>query len=96
MSRKQMIGRRAVSRRGFLQVGSCGLLGMGLAEILRAESVLPQHTANTSSIILVWLVGGPATIDMWDPKPDAGSDVRGEFGTIPTAVTGQRFSEHMQ
>lgn len=88
--------RRAISRRGFLRIGSAGLLGLSLADILRAEAELPPHAAQASSVILLWLDGGPATIDMWDPKPTAPDSVRGEFSTIPTAVPGERFTEHMQ
>lgn len=83
------------SRRGFLQVGSSGLLGLGLADLLHAESTLPMYRPRATSLILVWLGGGPATIDMWDPKPDAASEVRGEFAAIPTALPGIQFSEHM-
>jgi hypothetical protein len=46
-------------------------------------------------MILIWLGGGPATIDIWDPKPEAPSDVRGEFLSIPTSLPGVRFSELM-
>jgi len=43
--------------------------------------------------ILVWLDGGPSHYETFDPKPDAPSEIRGEFKTIPTAVPGTRFSE---
>jgi hypothetical protein len=46
-------------------------------------------------MILIWLGGGPATIDMWDPKPEAPREIRGEFGTIATALSGIWFGEHM-
>ena len=83
------------SRRRFLQIGSSGLLGLGLADLLHAESTLPVHTPRATGMILIWLGGGPATIDMWDPKPDAEVAIRGEFKSIPTALPSVRFSEHM-
>ncbi len=84
-----------LSRRRFLQVGGAGMLGIGLADLLQAESLAPAHAPRAKNIIYVWLNGGPATIDMWDPKPDAPSEFRGEFKSIPTAIPGVHFSEHL-
>ena len=44
---------------------------------------------------MIWLGGGPSTIDMWDPKPDAPPEIRGEFETIDTALPGIRFTKLM-
>ncbi len=87
---------RQLSRRTLLRVGAAGCLGFGLADVLRAESVHLASAAKARSLIFVWLGGGPATIDMWDPKPEAEKEVRGEFSTINTSIAGVRFSEHMQ
>lgn len=46
-------------------------------------------------MILLWLDGAPSTIDMWDPKPDAPDNIRGDFATISTNVPGVRISEHL-
>jgi Protein of unknown function (DUF1501) len=89
-----LLGQRS-SRRRFLQIGASGLLGVGLADLLRAESTLPVHSPRARGMILIWLGGGPATIDMWDPKPQAASEIRGEFASIATALPGVRVSEHM-
>lgn len=51
----------------------------------------PSGTAK--SVILIFNGGAPSHIDLWDPKPDAPSGIRGEFGTIPTSVPGIRVSE---
>ncbi len=51
--------------------------------------------ARKTSVILFWLSGGPSHIDMWDPKPDAPSEVRGPFNSIRTKVPGVRVSEHL-
>jgi hypothetical protein len=89
-------------RRDFLQVGSAGVLGLTLPGILAAEARVKAGEAppmpgkkKARSVILVWLAGGPATIDMWDNKPDAPEGIRGEFKDIPTAVPGLSFSEHL-
>ena len=46
-------------------------------------------------MIQIWLAGGPATIDMWDLKPDAPEEIRGEFRPSATAAPGIAISEHM-
>jgi len=83
-------------RRDFLQVGSAGLLGLSLPGALRAAAAAKkgETTARKAqSVILVWLAGGPATIDMWDNKPDAPEGIRGEFKNIATNVAGIQFAE---
>jgi len=75
-------------RRDFLKIGATGLVGMTLPEMLRSEA----HAANAArqaqakSVIMVWLAGGPSTIDMWDLKPEAPENIRGEFKAIKTDV----------
>src|SRR3954466_2394179 len=78
---------QGVSRRAFLQVGASPVLGLSLADRLRAANTKP------TSVLLVWLWGGPAHLDTWDPKPDAPLDVRGPFAAIPTRTPGVRFGE---
>ncbi|HIK95751.1 MAG TPA: DUF1501 domain-containing protein, partial [Planctomycetes bacterium] len=51
--------------------------------------------AGRKSVILFWLSGGPSHIDMWDPKPDAPSEIRGPYATIPTKIPGVNFTEHL-
>src|SRR3954463_6517514 len=87
-------------RRDFLKVGSAGLLGLGLADLLRAEARAAKDSADgpktkAKSVIMVWLAGGPATIDMWDLKPDAPDGIRGPFKPIPTTAPGVSISEHL-
>ena len=83
-------------RRHFLRLGCASLLGLGMPRLLAAESGAKQGSTGTAkNVILLWLGGGPATIDMWDPKPDAPDTVRGEFATIQTAVPDVRFCEHL-
>src|SRR5213593_3454979 len=84
-------------RRNFLKVGTAGLFGLNLMDVLRAEARAgaDRPRPKATGVILLWLGGGPATIDMWDLKPDAPVDVRGEFRPIPTAADGVRICELM-
>ena len=81
------------SRRWFLQAGLAGL-GAGLCAGGSARAATPSGTAR-KSVILIWLSGGPSQIDTWDPKPDAPSEIRGPFSSIPTTIPGVRLSEHL-
>ncbi len=84
-------------RRDFLTAGAAGLLGRSLPDMLRAEAA--GDTAGAPSpatgVIQIWLSGGPATIDIWDLKPGAPEEIRGEFRPIETAVPGVSITEHM-
>src|SRR5438270_13233795 len=86
---------RGVSRRSFLRVGALSALGISLPQFLRLQA--ETKTTGTSPIrcILLWMQGGPSHIDMFDPKPDAPVEIRGEFTTIPTTLPGVRFCEHL-
>src|SRR5439155_6726802 len=77
-------------RRSFLKAGVLGAAGLGLADLLRAdaEGTKPTPGGRQPSVIILWMRGGPSHIDMWDPKPDAPAEYRGEFRTIPTRVPG--------
>jgi hypothetical protein len=83
-----------VNRRDFLRVGALGLSGMTLADVLRlrAEGGTGQ---SPRAVIMVCLAGGPSHIDMYDLKPDAPSEYRGEFAPIRTNVPGLDICEHM-
>jgi Protein of unknown function (DUF1501) len=86
-----------VTRRDCLQLGLATLLGGGLASALRAradEGTKPSGKAK--SCILIWMDGGPTHYETFDPKPTAPVEFRGEFGSIPTRISGVRFSEHMK
>jgi len=83
------------SRRSFLQVGSLALGGMTLPGLLRLRQAGAQSSAGRKkSVILIWQAGGPSHIDMYDLKPDAPAEVRGEFKPIDTNVPGIRIGEH--
>jgi hypothetical protein len=84
-------------RRDVLTIGSAGILGLTLpgffAAEARAGSKNVEGKAKAKSVILLWLAGGPATIDMWDNKPEAPEGIRGEFKSIDTNVKGVQVAE---
>src|SRR5947209_1661436 len=82
-------------RRDSLRIGSAGLLGLTLPNLLRSEARAGglADKPKAKGVILVWLGGGPATIDMWDNKPDAPEGIRGEFKSIDTKAPGVQFAE---
>jgi len=90
-----------LGRRELLRLGAAGLCGLGLPQLLeleaRAGAAGPgaKRQPRARSVILVWLNGGPSTIDMWDMKPDAPDDMRGEFRPVDTQAAGLRICEHL-
>ena len=94
-------------RRDFLKVGSAGVLGLSLPQVLQLEATSKAATNNdnanannnprrrATSVIMVWLAGGPATIDMWDLRPDAPENIRGQFRPINTSANGIQICEHL-
>src|SRR5579862_1401814 len=91
------------TRRELLRVGGAALLGLTLPEFLSLEALAEGSASNSAlpgfggakSVILLFLQGGPSHIDIWDPKPEAPSNVRGEFKAIKTKVDGIQVSETM-
>jgi hypothetical protein len=74
-----------------LKIGSLALGGLSLVDLLRAEAT--AGTRSTKSVIMIFLPGGPPHQDMYDLKPDAPSEVRGEFRPIKTNVPGIEICE---
>jgi len=97
---KEFEGVSPLSRRESIRVGALGA-GLSLSSLLRHEALAKEtpHTGSTvkrnHSIIILWMRGGPSQIDTWDPKPNAPSEIRGEFSTIATQVPGIQLSEHV-
>jgi Protein of unknown function (DUF1501) len=91
-----------ITRREFLQVGYSGLLGIGLSSLFAgraatAEMVPARGGAGRrpKSMILVFLTGAPSHLDMFDMKPEAPAEVRGEFQPLTTTVPGLQVSEYL-
>jgi hypothetical protein len=83
-----------LSRRARLQMGGLGLLGLSLPTLLKGESSGKAPPA-AKSCVLFRLHGGPSQLDIWDMKPEAPVEVRGEFTSIATTVPGIRITEHL-
>src|SRR3954447_11967754 len=86
-----------MNRRDVLRVGSLPLVDLTLGRFFaaRAAADTPQPRGRAKACIVLFMWGGPAHQDTWDPKPNAPDVYRGEFGTIPTAVPGLRVCEHL-
>ncbi len=84
-------GGRRTSRREVLRIGGLGLLGLSSIELERLRAGTPA----AGSCVFLFLFGGPSHIDLWDMKPDAPEEIRGEFRPIDTAVPGIRICEHL-
>ncbi|MCA9021347.1 MAG: DUF1501 domain-containing protein, partial [Planctomycetaceae bacterium] len=86
-----------LSRRSFLQSGFLTLGGLGLADLLRlrAEAAATSGSTPDTSVILIWLQGGPSHMETYDLKPNAPIEYRGEFSPIHTNVPGMDICEHL-
>ena len=87
-----------MSRRGFLTVGSIGLGGLTLADLLRVQARADQKNyapieAKADSVIHIFLPGGIAHQETFDPKPFAPIEYRGEMNSVATKIEGEQFSE---
>lgn len=86
-----------MSRRSLLQAGALGLWGLGMGDLLRlrAEAAPVAAPEPDTSVIFIWLPGGPPHMETYDMKPEAPADYRGEFGPISTVVPGMDVCEHL-
>ena len=88
---------RGLSRRGFMTVGALGGLGLTLGDYFRLNSARAdlKHydpiPAKADSVIHIFLPGGIAHQETFDPKPLAPVEYRGQIGTIPTKIAGEVF-----
>jgi len=84
-----------ISRRDFVQVGALGA-SLTMADIMRqrAMGAVKASGSKAKAAILIYLPGGPSHMDMYDLKPEAPKEFRGEFNPIATNVPGIQISEH--
>src|SRR5438874_1768064 len=84
-----------MSRRSFLRLGGLGLGALALPDLLRARSAVAATAGapvqKAKSVIMICLGGGPSHIDTYDMKPDAPSEIRGEFNPIKSKVPGMEM-----
>jgi len=85
------------SRRWFLQAGLSGLAGLSVPLLLqsRAAAAGQGQPVRPTSVIQIWLSGGPSQIDSWDPKPEMPVEIRGPYQPIATSVPGISICEHL-
>jgi hypothetical protein len=84
-----------ITRRSFLKIGGFtfgSMASLSLADLLRAEAATGKRHGH-KAVINIFLAGGPPHQDMWDLKPDAPADIRGEFKPIKTNVAGIQICE---
>src|SRR5262249_5009352 len=86
-------------RRDFLKIGAAGLFGLSLPQLLQLEARAAKEggkrARRANSVIMVWLAGGPATLDMWGLKPNAPHGIRGGVKPVKTKADGVEISEHL-
>jgi hypothetical protein len=84
-----------LNRRSFLTLGVSGMASLGLPQLLRAreQSTRPGASSRQTSVILLWLDGGPSHMDLYDMKPDAPAEYRGLWKPIRTKVPGFDITE---
>src|SRR5437763_7693367 len=98
MNPSQALSHPRVSRRTAIQAGALGLLGLGMNHLkpLRAASAAsPASGGKAKSCIYIFLSGGLAQHESFDPKPDAPVGIRGEFKPIATRTPGVQIGEHL-
>ena len=90
----------ALSRRDMIQAGGASVLGLGLADLLRAaenpgQTHLLPGFGQAKNVIILFLYGGVSQLDTLDPKPGAPEDIRGPFSPIATSLGGVQISENL-
>ncbi|MBL8852317.1 MAG: DUF1501 domain-containing protein [Planctomycetaceae bacterium] len=83
-----------VDRRTALQVGAAGVVGTTLP-FAAGPAAAATGSGRAKSVLLVVCSGGPSQLEVWDPKPSAPVEVRGDFSAISTAASGVMIGEHM-
>lgn len=83
------------SRRELLQVGGAALLGLTSGELEMLRAAAPEGGKRATSVVFLFLFGGPSQIDLWDMKPEAPAEIRGEFRPASTTVPGIQLCEHL-
>ena len=85
-----------IPRRDFLRIGGASLCGVSMLDVLRAQSqAAGAPAAKAKQMIVCWMAGGPPHTDMFDMKPDSGTDYKGEFKPIKTNLPGLDVCELM-
>jgi uncharacterized protein (DUF1501 family) len=84
-----------LSRRACLRIGTAGLFGLSLPNVLAAREAQAVAERKDVNCIVLWMGGGPSNLDTFDMKPDAPAEYRGEFRPIASNVPGLEICEHL-
>src|SRR5215467_2193458 len=99
MTNRDRICPGPVSRRSFLRVGALGVGGLSISDVFRHRAMAAasgkSQSDPDSSVILIWLPGGPPHMETYDMKPDAPVEYRGDFRPIRTVVPGLDVCEYL-
>lgn len=96
MSDPSALGHPQFTRRSMIQAGAVGLLGLSMGDVQALRAAAPgARRAAPKSVIYIFLSGGLAQHDSFDPKPDAPDNIRGEFAPIRTRTPGVMVCEHL-
>ena len=87
--------KRSLPRRELLRAGGLSLLGLSASELEQLRARAAQGKRRYNSCVFLFLFGGPSQIDLWDMKPAAPVEVRGDFNPITTRVPGVHVCEHL-
>ena len=94
--------RDRLTRREWLRVGGLGAFGLSAGSLRSAHAAQPAATGELAAsfgkakrCIVLFMLGGPPQHETWDPKPQAPTEIRGDFGTIATATPGYHVGELM-
>src|SRR5262245_30412417 len=98
MTNRDRICPGPVSRRSFLRVGALGVAGLSMSDVFRHRAMAAangnaKQSDPDTSVIFIWLPGGPPHMETYDMKPDAPADYRGDFRPIDTNVKGIQVCE---
>lgn len=85
-----------ISRRGLIQAGLGGVIGLSLPDLLRMRVRAAEGRSLDTAVIYLELAGGPTQHETYDPKPDAPQEYRGPLTSIETCLPGVRFSQYME
>ncbi len=87
-------GSPQLTRRDLIRMGPLALAGLSLPRVLRAEDeATARPHATAKNCIYIFLCGGPSQMDLWDPKPEAPLEIRGEYHPIDTNVPGIQIGD---
>ncbi|MCE9607277.1 MAG: DUF1501 domain-containing protein [Planctomycetia bacterium] len=86
---------RVITRRDSLRVGMLGVGGLVLSDLLRLRATAAEQPKRATSVILLFVHGGPSHLETYDLKPDAPTEIRGPYGPIDTSVPGMQICEHL-